>query len=72
MKTEIKSALLRQERVITPLAYSINDAATALGVGRTTVFRLIREQKLSVVRVGTRTLITATELAAFLDRGGES
>jgi len=71
MEIEIKSNLLRRDRAIAPLAFQINDAAKVLAVGRTTLFRLIREGKLAVVKVGNRTLITATELAAFLDRGGE-
>jgi len=69
METVIKSNLLRREKVITPLAYSIRDAATALGIGRTTLYRLIQDGQLAVVKVGARTLIPAGSLVVILDRG---
>ena len=71
MITTIHSDLLKREQTIAPLAFSIRDAATALGVGRTTVYRLISEGQLAVIKVGNRTLIEASALAAFMDRGGE-
>jgi len=69
MDTEIKSSLLRRERTLPPLAYRIRDAATALGIGRSTLYELIKDGEIAIVKVGSRTLITATELAGFLDRG---
>lgn len=53
-----------------PIAYRIEDAARALGVGRTTIYRLIRDGKLRIVKVGKRSLITASELQSFLSEGG--
>ena len=55
---------------IPPLAYRIEDAATALGVGRTLVYRMISEGQLTIVKVGKRSLIAVSELNAFLARGG--
>lgn len=52
------------------LAYRIEDAASALGVGRTLMYRLIRDGQLKVVKIGSRSLISASELNAFLARGG--
>jgi len=69
METTIKSSLLR--RVVAPLAFSLREAATALGVGRSTLYHLIRDGQLAVVKVGNRTLVEASALAAFMDRGGE-
>jgi excisionase family DNA binding protein len=51
-----------------PLAFSVEDAARALGIGRTITFRLIKEGKLAVVRVGRRTLVPVQEVEAFLNR----
>ena len=46
--------------------FHIEEAAYLLGCGRTTVFRLMREGKLRVVKIGTRTIITRSEIARFL------
>jgi excisionase family DNA binding protein len=59
------------EEDIPRLAYRIEDAAVALGVGRTLVYRLIHDGQLAVIKIGGRSLITATELDAFLARRGE-
>lgn len=40
-----------------PLAISVNDAAKALGVGRTTIYVLIKSKDLETVKIGRRTLI---------------
>jgi excisionase family DNA binding protein len=40
------------------IAVSINEARTALGVGRTKVYELIAEGKLKTFRIGRRRLIT--------------
>lgn len=39
------------------IATSVNDAAKALGIGRTSIYRLIREGRLETVKLGRRTLI---------------
>lgn len=49
------------------LAYTINEAAAAVGLGRTTIYRLIAEGKLSTVKVGHRTLIPTASLRALID-----
>ncbi|MCR6645824.1 MAG: helix-turn-helix domain-containing protein [Terricaulis sp.] len=48
------------------LAYGVKEAAVALGVGGTTVWRAIREGKLPTVKVGNRTLIRTEVLQAWL------
>jgi excisionase family DNA binding protein len=52
------------------MAYRIEDAATALGVGRTLIYKMISEGQLTSVKVGKRSLIAVSELDAFLARGG--
>lgn len=44
----------------------IEEAAHALGCGRTTVFKLIREGRLRVVKLGTRTIVPRSEVARLL------
>mgnify|MGYP002628253924 CR=1 len=44
------------------LAYSINEACTALSLGRTTIYALIRADRLQVIRVCGRTLIPTASL----------
>ena len=51
-----------------PLAFSIEDTARELSVGRTTIFSLVKSGQLGRVKVGKRTLIPAAEVRAFLER----
>lgn len=48
------------------LAYGVKEAAVALGVGVTTIWRAIREGNLTTVKVGNRTLISTEALQAWL------
>ena len=58
------------EQNVPRLAYCVEDAAIALSIGRTRVWQLIREGDLSAIKIGGRTLISVTELADFVARGG--
>ena len=51
------------------LAYSIKDAATALGISRSTLYRLINEGELRTLRIAGRRLIQAADIEAMLSRG---
>ncbi len=51
-------------------SFRIEDAARALGIGRTLLFRLIRDGEIKIVKIGKRSVITAAELEAFLAKGG--
>lgn len=53
-----------------PLAYRINDAAAAIGIGRTKIYELIAAGKLKAVKRDGVTFIRTVDLNAYLD-GGE-
>jgi len=53
------------------IATSVNDAAKALGIGRTSVYQLIREGRLEAIKLGRRTLIKAASIRRLVD-GGET
>lgn len=47
---------------------SVEEAAQALGMGRTTAFALIRDGQLLTVKIGKRRLVAVSELDAFVLR----
>lgn len=49
------------------LAYTVDEAAPAIGVGRTTVFDMIRTGEVVAKKVRGRTVITREELQRILD-----
>ncbi len=51
-----------------PLTLRINDAAKALGIGRSSIYRLINQGKLRTVKIAGRTLVPATEVHRIVDR----
>jgi excisionase family DNA binding protein len=53
------------------LALSPAEAAEALGVSRSTVYRMISSGQLLVVKVGRRTLVAKSALVALLQTGGD-
>lgn len=48
------------------LAYSPAEAAEALGVGRSTIFDLMKDGKLRRVKIGAKTVIPRSSLEALL------
>ena len=50
------------------LSYSINEAVEVSGIGRTTIYDLIKAEQLRSVKIGTRTLIRHSDLEALLER----
>lgn len=49
------------------LAYSINRTAKALGVGRSTIYKLIKAGQVDALKIGTRTLITTASIARLTE-----
>ena len=50
------------------LAYSVPEAAHTLSVSRATLYRLMADNILPFVKVGSRTVLLHTDLVAFLNR----
>lgn len=49
------------------LSYSVGDSCNMLGIGRTKLYALINEGRLSTIRVGRRRLVTRVSLVAFVE-----
>jgi excisionase family DNA binding protein len=47
--------------------FSINETCRILGVGRTTVYKLISQNRLLTVKIGRRTLVSATAVGGIVD-----
>lgn len=50
------------------LAYTIPDACAAIGVSRSMLYELIGAGEIRTIKIGTRTLVPASELSAFIER----
>jgi excisionase family DNA binding protein len=50
-----------------PLATSINDAAKALSLGRTSIYVLIREKRLETIKLGRRTLVKVDSIRRLIE-----
>ena len=50
-----------------PIATSVNGAARALSLGRTSIYALIKEGRLEAIKLGRRTLITTASIRALID-----
>jgi excisionase family DNA binding protein len=47
--------------------YTVDEAAKALRVGRTTIYKAAREGRLKLVKVGRRTVIRRPDLEGLID-----
>ncbi|WP_375397205.1 helix-turn-helix domain-containing protein [uncultured Sphingomonas sp.] len=52
-----------------PLTLRINDAARALGIGRTHLYRLIGDGKIETVQLGRRRLVKLASLKKLVEEG---
>jgi excisionase family DNA binding protein len=50
------------------LAYSIPDAIAAVSIGRSLLYEEIKAGNLKTFKIGTRTLIAADDLSAWIER----
>jgi len=49
------------------LAYSINETAQLLSMGRTSIYNMIADGRLEAFKLGTRTLIKAESIRGLVD-----
>ncbi|MEC7797836.1 MAG: helix-turn-helix domain-containing protein [Pseudomonadota bacterium] len=49
------------------LAYGIEEAAQAIGVGKSTIWRWVHDGRVKTIKLGGRTLIRREELMRLLD-----
>ena len=49
------------------ITMSINDATKALGIGRTTLYSLIAQGRVEVVKLGRRTLVKTDSLRRLVE-----
>jgi excisionase family DNA binding protein len=49
------------------LAYSINETARALSLGRTSIYAMIADNRLEAFKLGRRTLIKADSIRRLID-----
>ena len=49
-------------------AYKIGEVAEALGIGKTTIHKLLREGELQKIKLGRSTLVSADSIDALLQR----
>lgn len=52
-----------------PRAYRVKDACRALGVGRSTLYKLAAAGKLRLVRIGGRTVVPGNEVDRLANEG---
>ncbi len=47
---------------IEPVTISVNTAARTLGIGRTSIYALLKEGRLDSIKIGRRTLLTTASI----------
>ena len=52
------------------LAISINDTAKALGIGRSSVYALLKSGRLDAIKIGRRTLLTTASIKRLAQTQG--
>jgi excisionase family DNA binding protein len=53
---------------ISRVALAMEEAATSLGISRTSIYQLAKEGKIQVVKIGRRTLVPVSEVDALMAR----
>lgn len=66
LEAKIKRPRPTTRQPVDPITYNIPAACRVSGLGKTTIFALLANQKLVRVKIGKRTLITAESLHALL------
>ena len=67
-----QSAGYAPQPALEPLAVRVPVAMQMIGVGRTTLYRLIASGEIRTVKLGRSTLITMSSLRRLVERGAEA
>ncbi len=62
--------MLSNEKHVDRYAFSVAEAARAMGIGQTLARYLVKTKAIESVRIGKRVVITPQAIAAFLAKGG--
>jgi excisionase family DNA binding protein len=65
MRTAKRESMLRP--VMEKLGLTVPEAAALSSLGQTSLYKAIREGRLRIRKYGTRTIITRSDLASFLE-----
>ena len=65
MRMAKREAMLRP--TMEKLGFTVPEAAALSSLGQTSIYKAIRQGRLRIRKYGTRTIITRTDLAFFLD-----
>ncbi len=60
-----------QRTVIEPIALRVPDACRYLGIGRSTLYVLIGQGEIEIVKVGSATLVLTASLRSLIERKRE-
>jgi hypothetical protein len=52
------------------LAYSVKDFCDETSIGKTKFYGLVKAGKIRLTKIGSRSIVTGTEAARFLEEGG--
>ena len=61
-----KRLLKQMRQFMEKLSYTVNEAMSATGLGKTTLYKLIGEGRINPIKIGARTLLRASDLRALL------
>jgi excisionase family DNA binding protein len=53
--------------LVEPLAVSINDTVRMLGIGRTSIYRMIKDGRLEAFNLGRRTLVRVESIRRLVE-----
>jgi excisionase family DNA binding protein len=65
---EEERTMMREKRVIPPVAYRVEEAAEALRLSRDKVYELIRSGELRSIKVGSRRLVPVVALTEYVEK----
>jgi excisionase family DNA binding protein len=70
-KSRVLMRMAKRESLLRPtmekLSFTVQEAAALSSLGQTSIYKAIKERRLRIRKYGTRTIITRSDLASFLE-----